>query len=194
MARLDTGWHVNPKVLSLGWAAMGLHAWSISYCDDSLSDGFIPNGAWPALRGARQSVQRLVKSGVWIPVESGFMLHDYLEYNRSRAHVESYRLAKQAAGRAGGQASAQARAQARSEQALKQTGKQNPTPGPGSNSVSSELNPAGPARHGTHARARAVAESPELLAEHLQRIAQERASHALPRQPSEKSSEDDAER
>ena len=50
------------------------------------------------------------------------------------------------------------------------------------------LNPAGPARQ-PRARARARRPNPELLAEHLKRIAQERASQAKPSQPSENSSE-----
>ena len=51
MARLDTGWHAHPKILALSVAGMAVHAWSISYCDDALTDGFIPTGAWPSKRG-----------------------------------------------------------------------------------------------------------------------------------------------
>src|SRR5215472_13282952 len=112
MARLDTGWHAHPKVLALGWAAMGLHAWSISYCDDTLSDGFVPTNAWPALPGVSAALKKLVESRMWIACEGGYRLHDYLDYNHSRAYVEDYKRAKREAGRAGGQASAQARASA----------------------------------------------------------------------------------
>jgi len=89
MARLDTGWHANPKVLALGLQAMGLHAWSISYCDYVRSDGFIPAGAWPALPGVRQALKQLVDAGVWEMRPDGYQLHDYLQYNRSKEQIEA---------------------------------------------------------------------------------------------------------
>ena len=106
MARLDQGWHVHPRVLSLGLPAMGLHAWSISYCDHAQSDGFIPTGAWPALPGAGAAVKTLLAHGLWERCDGGFRLHDYLDYNRSKAEIAEYTQAKQAAGRAGGHAKA----------------------------------------------------------------------------------------
>jgi len=87
MARLDTGWHAHPKILTLGWAAMGLHAWSISYCDHTLSDGFVPSGAWPALAGWQANVKRLVAAGLWVACDGGYQVHDYTDYNRTRAQV-----------------------------------------------------------------------------------------------------------
>ena len=90
MARLDMGWHAHPRVLKLGLAAMGLHAWSISYCDHARSDGFIPFGAWPALPGAPRAVKTLVDAGLWtVSAPDGYVLHDYLQYNRSRAKIEA---------------------------------------------------------------------------------------------------------
>jgi hypothetical protein len=85
MARLDTGWHANPKVLRAGAHGMALHAWSISYCDDARSDGFIPADAWPALLKA--GVKPLVQAGLWEAIDGGYRLHDYLSYNRSRAEI-----------------------------------------------------------------------------------------------------------
>jgi hypothetical protein len=155
MARLDTGWHAHPRILQLGLQAMGLHAWSISYCDHARSDGFIPLGAWPALPGAGAAVKALVDAELWARVEGGFMLHDYLDYNRSRAKIEAELAAKRANGQAGGQASASARArakgqapaqapaqastQANSERALKRNSTPGPGPGPGVNSVAAAV-------------------------------------------------------
>jgi len=67
---------------------MGLHAWSISYCDHARSDGFIPFGAWPSLPGAPRAVKTLVDAGLWtVSPPDGYVLHDYLDYNRSRAQI-----------------------------------------------------------------------------------------------------------
>lgn len=96
MAVLDTHWHGNPKVLALGLPAMGLHAWSISYCDDELTDGFVPAGAIPQLPGVKQAIKRLVDLHRWDPVEGGYRVHDYLKHNRSRATVEADREAARA--------------------------------------------------------------------------------------------------
>jgi hypothetical protein len=91
VARLDTHWHNNPKVLALGLAAMGLHAWSISYCDSELTDGFIPAAALPSLPGVASAVRALVAGGRWGAVAGGYQLHDYLVHNRSRETVLSER-------------------------------------------------------------------------------------------------------
>jgi hypothetical protein len=138
---------MHPKILALSWAAMGLHAWSISYCDAALSDGFVPLHAWPAKAGADRAVQALVAAGLWCPVPGGYQLHDYTDYNRSKAEVDAYMAAKIAAGQAGGRASAQARAQAHgrggAQANVKQDLKQNPTPVPGSTSLAGFKTPAG---------------------------------------------------
>jgi hypothetical protein len=110
MARLDTGWHAHPKIVGLGWAAMGLHCWSISYSDFHRTDGFVPIGAWPSLPGTRQAVHTLQTMGLWEPVVGGYMVHDYLDYNRSRADIEALEVARRAAGQAGGVAKAVAKA------------------------------------------------------------------------------------
>jgi hypothetical protein len=89
VARLDTGWHAHPKLLKLGLAAMGLHAWSISYCDYVRSDGFIPTGAWPSVPGVRTAVQTLETAGLWEPVTDGYRLHDYTDWNRTKAQIEA---------------------------------------------------------------------------------------------------------
>jgi hypothetical protein len=72
---------------------MGLHAWSISYCDAELTDGFVPVGALPQLKGAGQAVKVLVASGRWGVVDGGYELHDYLHYNHSRSVVMAKRSA-----------------------------------------------------------------------------------------------------
>ena len=67
-------------------------------------------------------IEDLVEADVWKEAEvdgfRGYLIHDYLDYQPSKAQVEAERQLKVAAGQAGGQASAQARAQAKSKQVL----------------------------------------------------------------------------
>jgi hypothetical protein len=110
---------------------MGLHAWSISYCDHVQSDGFIPMGSWPALPGVRAAVAALQRSGLWEVCDGGYRLHDYLDYNRSRAQIAEIVQTRREVGRAGALAKAKANGLANDQQKLKQRLKQTPTPGPG---------------------------------------------------------------
>ncbi len=177
MARLDTGWHAHPKILALSVAGMAVHAWSISYCDDALTDGFIPMGAWPSKRGFNGGIKELVAAGLWLPVQGGYQLHDFTDYNHTKAHVEAVRAAMRANGRAGGQASAAAKRQQFANQNAEQIAKQKPTPGPGPgfNSLSNAGLHAGRISRNDHpempaTRARARARDEALPQEVLDRL------------------------
>lgn len=140
--RIDDQMPQHPKVVGIGPLGLALHVAGLCYCNRYLTDGFIPASAAITLldfteldehafngRGnvCRIAIDKLLDAGVWIEIEGGFSIHDYLDYQPSRAHVEAERAQKQAAGQAGGQASAKARAAAES--------KQNPTPNPNPNPV-----------------------------------------------------------
>jgi hypothetical protein len=89
VARLDTGWHEHPKVLALGAVGMGVHAWSISYCDATRSDGFIPAGAWPSVPGFAAGVRAVISAGLWERSKGGYRLHDYADYNKLKADIQA---------------------------------------------------------------------------------------------------------
>lgn len=72
---------------------MAVHAWSISYCDHALSDGFVPNGAWPSKRGFATGVRELVDAGLWQLADGGYRLHDYADYNHLKDEVLAARAA-----------------------------------------------------------------------------------------------------
>jgi hypothetical protein len=96
MAVLKTDFHDNPKILALGWDGMGLYAWGISYCDAQLTDGFVPASALPSVPRLKQAVAVLLHHERWTPArgyggQDGYVIHDYLEHNRSRAQVEALR-------------------------------------------------------------------------------------------------------
>jgi hypothetical protein len=85
--------HGNPKLLAAGLPAMGLYAWSLSYCAHVLSDGYVPARALPALPGVQAAVKVLLKQGLFEPASQGYAIHDYLQYQKSRADVMAERAA-----------------------------------------------------------------------------------------------------
>lgn len=133
--RLDDQFPKHPKVAAAGPLAGWLHVCGLCYCNQYLTDGFVPRAvahslthyehvgletasAEGGLIGFGNDVtcewmaSVLCEHGVWERVEGGYQIHDYLDYQPSRAEVEELRAKKQAAGQAGGQAAAKARAKA----------------------------------------------------------------------------------
>lgn len=109
-ARIETSVRTNKKFLAAGPAPSWLWVCGLLYCQDGLTDGFIPEAAidYLGVRGARRLVPHLVKVQLWEPVDGGYQVHDYLEHNRSAAEVGALRGARQAAGSQGGLTTAQA--------------------------------------------------------------------------------------
>lgn len=79
-------WHDHPKVLAVGNAAAGLWTRMGSYASRYLTDGFVPNSV-AARMGTPSQISRLLKVGLLDPNSDGYIVHDYLDANRSRAAV-----------------------------------------------------------------------------------------------------------
>jgi len=79
--------------MRVSYLARYLHAWSISYCADVLTDGEILAAALPP-GIPRKAVNELVSTGLWeSPTRGVYRLHDYLDYNPSRDQVAALRQA-----------------------------------------------------------------------------------------------------
>lgn len=106
--KLDDQFSHHPKIMQAGPLAGWLHVCALCYCASYLTDGFIPNAVTNVLADyshigvttagndlvafghdieASELVGTLVDVGLWEIVESGYMIHDYLEYNPSKAEV-----------------------------------------------------------------------------------------------------------
>jgi hypothetical protein len=113
-SRLDDSYPHHPKIMAAGSDAMALDVAGICYASRYLTDGFVPDGALAMLgpiTKAKQNACRLVKVGRWERDEKrgGWWVHDYLEYNPSRAEVEDRRRKRSRAGRLGGARSGESR-------------------------------------------------------------------------------------
>lgn len=127
----------HPKFFRAGFQAFGWWSAGLGYCNELLTNGFIPirdlelvfPGAIPADREA--AIESLVREGslhtvskggrVECPTsawcrrfphrESGYLMHDYLDYQPSRKQAEMLRRVRLHAARKGGEKSAKVRNQ-----------------------------------------------------------------------------------
>jgi hypothetical protein len=80
----------RPGAIALYWAMMG-------YSLRLLTDGFVPRDVLLGLalecgiRYSRVTVRTLVEAGLVDPVDGGFAVHDYLDWQESRAEVKTRR-------------------------------------------------------------------------------------------------------
>jgi hypothetical protein len=101
--RLDDSFYSHPKVVSAGAEAVGLYVMALTYASHHLTDGHVP-AAWVREKvGAktRKLTAALVEHSLWSENGTGWVIHDYLEYNPSRESIEDKRR-KDAARKSGG--------------------------------------------------------------------------------------------
>jgi hypothetical protein len=94
----------HPKVFALSDGAYRLHSSGICYCNQFLTDGIVPAERLPKLmpRYRPGYLQELTDRLMWIDIGEGhYEIHDYLDWNKSRAEVEKRRAARQSGGREG---------------------------------------------------------------------------------------------
>lgn len=125
--RLDEQFARNPKVLTAGPLGMAMQVAALCYCNEYLTDGFVPRSVANMLLDfeglafvwthnemfgggddveASMVVKSLVEAGLWDEAPGGYLIHDYLEYQPSKAEVLAQREQRAEAGRQGGLAKA----------------------------------------------------------------------------------------
>lgn len=150
-SKLDDQFYLNTKNATIDRDEQDLYMAGLVYCNGQLTDGFIPTAVvqmlciWakiPYEANAQAIANHLVEHRYWENAEGGFMVHDFLDWNISKAEALELKQARSDAGKRGGlvsaakshakqakrQASAQASAQAKSKQSSTQS--QYPIPAP----------------------------------------------------------------
>lgn len=91
--RFDDAAEDHPKFLRAGLAAEGLHKRAACYSARHLTDGFVP-AEWVDRstynlkpREKRELIAALLRERLFEEADGGFLVHDYLDYNPSRADV-----------------------------------------------------------------------------------------------------------
>jgi hypothetical protein len=115
--RIDDHFDEHPKLAEAGVVCWGVWLAALAYCNRNLTDGFIPwtvargLGSWEVLdvemeEGRRRVweigratgmhgedmdtewvIERLVAVGLWEQVDGGFRVHDYTDYQPTKAEV-----------------------------------------------------------------------------------------------------------
>ena len=98
-ARLDDTFWRHDKKNAAGPLGVALFTAALSYCNDLLTDGFVPGTSlWQLVNFAGLTDQdgpvtservadNLVRAGLWFREEGGYRVHDYLHYNKNKATI-----------------------------------------------------------------------------------------------------------
>jgi hypothetical protein len=96
--KLDVGFFSHPKTLylmSTDPTAATLHVAAMCWSLDKGQDGFVPEHALPLLHmqahTSPESVDALVEAGLWEPDGIGYQIHDFLEWQESKADMDDRR-------------------------------------------------------------------------------------------------------
>lgn len=148
----DKAWS-HPKFASLSGNAVKLWLFALCWSNGHETDGHIPTQVLRILGGNKSDAAALCAAGLWIKIDAGWEIHDFLKYQPSAEENRRRREAKAEAGRTGGLRSAQARGQAKPKQnpstcldsattsattSGSNLANQNPTPNPDPNPIVSK--------------------------------------------------------
>jgi hypothetical protein len=93
--KIDDKIFQHPKILAVGSGAKLVYLAGICYSGMSLTDGFIPAhqanvlAVTAGLSSSAKYAKELVAAGLWVEIEGGYQVHDYLDYNESAAKVHT---------------------------------------------------------------------------------------------------------
>ena len=90
--KLDDAFFDHPKIIGLSDAAQLAFLQALCYANRNLTDGFVPFKKAKEIAGRSKALAELVPT-LWETCEGGFLIHDFLEYQPSRAKVLADRSA-----------------------------------------------------------------------------------------------------
>lgn len=106
--RLSDDINEHPKIARLDDHGLSLFIAGLAYSNRNTTDGFIPKavglGQLRYCEGhVAEAIAQLVETVLWVPVDRGWQIHDFGQYQPSRAEVMQERAAKKNARVSGGQ-------------------------------------------------------------------------------------------
>lgn len=110
--KFDDQFPIHRKVKGLTDAEYRLHTEAVFWCARNLTDGHVGRDELRDVSGIskpERHLAALVKRGLWIETDTGWVIHDYLEYQPSRSKVLQTRKQRAEAGKLGGKRSGETR-------------------------------------------------------------------------------------
>jgi hypothetical protein len=90
--RIDENAMEHPKIAGLPDGAFRLWVQTLAYCQKYLTDGAVNETALKGLRSySPKRRAELLNAGLWCAADSGITVHDYLQWNDSKEHVQRMR-------------------------------------------------------------------------------------------------------
>jgi hypothetical protein len=99
--QIDDAMADHPKIMQLSHGAFRVQVEGLCYANRNLTDGFVPR-LFAHRHGKRFAVE-LVTSGVWEQTDGGYQIHDFHDYQPTKAEVLELREKRAQAGRLGAQ-------------------------------------------------------------------------------------------
>lgn len=99
--RLRDAFPDDDKVSGLSDGAFRLYVTALCYASRNLTDGFVPRTMIKRFGSTMNRAGELLESGLWKHPDGrvdGWMIHNYLKHQRSKAHVEELSALKKEAG------------------------------------------------------------------------------------------------
>lgn len=90
--KVDDSFDTHAKAIRAGNQALGLWVRCGAYSARHLTDGFVP-AEIAKLYGRAGEMRALVDAGLWKPIEGGYQMHDFHDYNPSSSQVRADRKA-----------------------------------------------------------------------------------------------------
>ena len=161
--KVEASVRTHEKFLAAGPAACWLWLCGLAYCQEGLTDGFIPFAALSHLGvKAPQALKcKLVTVGLWHDVEGGWEVHGYLKHNKAEKEIRRIQGERRQSGERGGHASGASRAKQVAEATAKQPAN------PSTPEISSTTSTATATAHAEPARRSATLVIPPIKHAHL---------------------------
>ena len=124
--RIDDGFARHPKVAAAGPLAIAMQVAALCYCNREMTDGFVPRSVartlvdWEVISAdgrvhqiahtcgmsgddvtCQWVIDILVSARMWHEVEGGYQIHDYADYQATKADIQAMQATKSEAGKRG---------------------------------------------------------------------------------------------
>ena len=89
--RIDDKAWCHPKFAGLSGNAVRLWLYALCWCNAQQADGHVPKSMIRTFGSSAKDVEALIMAGLWEATDDGWVFHNYLRYQPSKAKIEAKR-------------------------------------------------------------------------------------------------------